>query len=76
MSIIADADRLRVFVSRQPVQLEPGFLLPRVQRSARLVRLTYAWRSSDSAGRGLQWWLGRLESPATRRALLEQHFRA
>ena len=47
-----------------------------VQRSSRLVRLSYAWRSSDSEGRALQWWLGRLESPATRRALLEQHVRA
>ena len=57
--------------------VESGRLVVKeVQRSARLVRLTYAWRSSDSAGRGLQWWLGRLESAATRRALLEQHFRA
>ncbi|HXE49175.1 MAG TPA: LysR family transcriptional regulator [Ramlibacter sp.] len=57
--------------------VESGRLVVKeVQRSARLVRLTYAWRSSDSAGRALQWWLGQLESPATRRALLEQHFRA
>jgi DNA-binding transcriptional LysR family regulator len=57
--------------------LESGRLVVKeVQRSSRLVRLTYAWRSSDSAGRALQWWLGQLESPATRRALLEQHFRS
>ncbi len=57
--------------------LESGRLVVKdVQRSSRLVRLTYAWRSSDGAGRALQWWLGQLESPATRRALLEQHFRA
>jgi DNA-binding transcriptional LysR family regulator len=57
--------------------VESGRLVVKeVQRSARLVRLTYAWRSSDSAGRALQWWLGQLESPATRRALLEQHVRA
>jgi DNA-binding transcriptional LysR family regulator len=57
--------------------VESGRLVVKeVQRSARLVRLTYAWRSSASAGRALQWWLGQLESPATRRALLEQHARA
>jgi molybdate transport repressor ModE-like protein len=57
--------------------VESGRLVVKdVQRSSRLVRLTYAWRSSDSAGRALQWWLGQLKSPATRRALLEQHFRA
>jgi DNA-binding transcriptional LysR family regulator len=57
--------------------LESGRLVVKdVQRSSRLVRLTYAWRSSDSAGRALQWWLGQLESPKTRRALLEQHFRS
>jgi molybdate transport repressor ModE-like protein len=42
----------------------------------RQVRLSYAWRSSPTAGRALQWWLGQLESPATRRALLERHVRA
>ena len=44
-----------------------------VQRTSRLVRLSYAWRSTASPGRALQWWLAQLESPATRRALLEQH---
>jgi DNA-binding transcriptional LysR family regulator len=44
-----------------------------VQRTSRLVRLSYAWRSSATPGRALQWWLAQLESPATRRALLEQH---
>jgi molybdate transport repressor ModE-like protein len=42
----------------------------------RHVRLSYAWRSSPAAGRALKWWLGQLESPATRRALLERHVRA
>lgn len=38
--------------------------------------LFYAWRAERSAlglGRALQWWLARLESPATRQALLERH---
>src|SRR5215208_2033721 len=56
--------------------LESGRLVMKeVQRSSRLVRLSYAWRSSDSGGRALQWWLKQLESPATRRALLERHVR-
>jgi molybdate transport repressor ModE-like protein len=42
----------------------------------RQVRLSYAWRSSPAPGRALHWWLGQLESAATRRALLEQHVRA
>jgi len=36
----------------------------------------YAWRAERGAlglGRALQWWLGQLESPTTRRALLERH---
>jgi molybdate transport repressor ModE-like protein len=41
----------------------------------RQVRLSYAWRSSPAPGRALQWWLGQLESAATRRALLQQHAR-
>jgi molybdate transport repressor ModE-like protein len=54
--------------------IESGRLvIKEVQRSNRLVRLSYAWRSSSSPGRALQWWLGPLESPKTRRALLESH---
>jgi molybdate transport repressor ModE-like protein len=57
--------------------IETGRLVMKeVQRSSRLVRLSYAWRSSDSGGRALQWWLKQLESPATRSALLERHVRA
>jgi DNA-binding transcriptional LysR family regulator len=33
----------------------------------------YAWRKSAAHGNALQWWLQRLASPATRRALLEQY---
>ncbi len=47
-----------------------------VQRSARLARLSYAWRSSPSPGRALQWWLAQLESVPTRHALIGQHLRA
>jgi molybdate transport repressor ModE-like protein len=58
--------------------VESGRLVVKeIQRIAnRQVRLSYAWRSSPTAGRALQWWLGQLESPATRRALLERHVRA
>ena len=45
------------------------------QRSQQSVQLGYAWRSTHGAGPGLalRWWLDQLESPATRRALLERH---
>ncbi len=42
-------------------------------------RLHYAWRAERGdpgamgLGRALQWWLQQLESPTTRRALLERH---
>ncbi len=55
--------------------LETGRLVMKdVQRGSRIVPLSYAWRSA-SPGRALRWWLAQLESPATRRALLEQHVR-
>jgi len=51
-----------------------------VQRQRRQVRLGYAWRAGAVGSRrqapqglALQWWLQQLESPATRRALLERH---
>lgn len=45
-----------------------------VERPNRQVRVSYAWRGAPSArGRALQWWLSRLDSAATRQALLEQH---
>jgi DNA-binding transcriptional LysR family regulator len=57
--------------------VESGRLVAKeVQRSGRMARLSYAWRSGDSTGRALQWWLAQLESPTTRRALLERHVRA
>lgn len=56
--------------------LESGRLVQReIQRaSRRTVRLGYAWRNAGNLGpgRALQWWLGQLESPATRAALLER----
>ncbi|NTV87427.1 MAG: hypothetical protein HGA21_11875 [Burkholderiaceae bacterium] len=33
----------------------------------------YAWRATGRPGRALQWWLDQLQSPVTRRALLERH---
>jgi hypothetical protein len=54
-----------------------------VERQRAAARLGYAWRQ-PAAGRGgsarkpqaglaLRWWLDRLETPATRRGLLERH---
>jgi DNA-binding transcriptional LysR family regulator len=39
-------------------------------------RMFYAWRAEkgpQGLGRALQWWLSQLESPQTRRALIERH---
>lgn len=56
-----------------------------VQRVRQPATLGYAWRSAAVAGAGgargrrpaqglaLQWWLQQLDSPATRRALLDRH---
>jgi DNA-binding transcriptional LysR family regulator len=58
-------------------QIEAGRLVQKeTARKAPVARLHYAWRAERSAlglGRALQWWLGQLESPTTRRALLERH---
>jgi molybdate transport repressor ModE-like protein len=49
-------------------------VIKKVERPNRSVRLSYAWRATQGTpGRGLQWWLGQLESPATRQALLQRH---
>ena len=54
--------------------VESGRLVAKqVQRSARLGRLSYAWRTHPNPGRALQWWLAQLESVQTRRALIGQH---
>jgi hypothetical protein len=51
-----------------------------VMRPRQQIALGYAWRCTQSqanprAGLGLalQWWLQQLDSPTTRRALLERH---
>ena len=51
-----------------------------VSRPSPEVRMGYAWRTSHASGsrrarpgEALKWWLGQLESPATRLALLERH---
>jgi DNA-binding transcriptional LysR family regulator len=52
-----------------------------VQRPRQVGSLGYAWRTGGTGAKGqrgalglaLQWWLGQLESPTTRRALLERH---
>ncbi len=56
--------------------LEAGHLVARsVARPERNMRMHYAWGGPGftAAGRALQWWLNQLQSPATRRALLENH---
>jgi DNA-binding transcriptional LysR family regulator len=47
----------------------------RVARPERVARVHYAWGGPSHAqpGRALQWWITQLASPATRRALLENH---
>jgi len=57
--------------------IEAGHLVKKeTVRGARVGSLHYAWRAERGAmgiGRALQWWLTQLESPTTRRALLERH---
>jgi len=56
--------------------VEAGRLVARrVARPERNVRVHYAWGGPGftAPGRALQWWLNQLQSPATRRALLENH---
>ena len=61
--------------------LRTGRLVARtVQRSRQPAQFGYAWRASATSqprkapqGLALQWWLDQLDSPATRRALLERH---
>ena len=58
-------------------QLAAGRLVQKpTARKAPLAQLHYGWRAEHGAlglGLALQWWLGQLESPATRSALLERH---
>jgi DNA-binding transcriptional LysR family regulator len=56
--------------------LQSGRLIERrVARPERSFRVHYAWGGPGFAapGRALQWWLNQLQSPATRRAMLENH---
>ncbi|MDE2369526.1 MAG: LysR family transcriptional regulator [Burkholderiales bacterium] len=57
--------------------LEAGHLVRKeTARAAVSATMHYAWRAERSAiglGKALQWWLAQLESPQTRRALLERH---
>ena len=57
--------------------LEAGHLVRKdTVHGERIFRMHYAWRAEHGRlglGRALQWWLHQLESPTTRRALLERH---
>ena len=55
-------------------------MVKEVERNRQAAVLGYAWRAGVGSkgkraplGLALQWWLNQLESPATRRALLERH---
>jgi DNA-binding transcriptional LysR family regulator len=64
------------FVPRAMAQpyLESGRLVVKqTRRSARVARISAAWRTSTAPGRALQWWLAQLQSATTRQALLERH---
>ena len=58
-------------------QIDAGRLVVRATaRAGPVATLHYAWRAEHGPlglGRALQWWLDQLESPVTRRALLERH---
>jgi DNA-binding transcriptional LysR family regulator len=58
-------------------QIEAGRLvLKQTARTGHLARLFYAWRAERGPaglGRALQWWLAQLDSPTTRKALIERH---
>ncbi len=57
--------------------VEAGHLVRKTMpRGDFTAEMHYAWRAEAGPlgmGRGLQWWLQQLESPVTRRALLEHH---
>ena len=58
--------------------LEAGTLVQKdIARGNTVAQMHYAWRAERGGtaglGRALQWWLAQLESPTTRRALLERH---
>lgn len=54
--------------------VEAGRLVRKITEVPRPpIGMHYAWRRSAQHGQALRWWLGQLESPTTRRALLEQH---
>ena len=67
------------FMPRPIVQafIDAGRLVAKpVQNPDRRATLGYAWRQPRNpaeTGRALRWWLDRLQSPATRAALLDHH---
>ena len=57
-------------------QIDAGRLVEKkVSQAPRVVRVSYAWRSSAAnagVGKALQWWLDQLDRPKTKSALLER----
>jgi DNA-binding transcriptional LysR family regulator len=56
----------------QPFIDSGRLLAKRVERAEHELAFCYAWRTADKSaqGRALQWWLGQVDSPVTRAALL------
>ncbi|HEY1090113.1 MAG TPA: LysR substrate-binding domain-containing protein [Burkholderiaceae bacterium] len=53
--------------------IEAGRLVQKTTyQGRRIATVQYAWRD-QTPGRALAWWLDKLQSPATQRALLDQH---
>jgi DNA-binding transcriptional LysR family regulator len=46
----------------------------RMERAVRQIPMSYAWRRTGGGreGRALNWWLQQLDTPGTRKALLER----
>lgn len=54
--------------------LDAGLLVAKaVSQPMRKLRVGYVWRSANSEGRALAWWLEQIGQPRTRAALLENH---
>ena len=56
----------------RPHVREGRLVVKRVARPERVARPAYAWNAAAGRGQALAWWLGRLEQPRTRAALLDR----
>lgn len=60
----------------RPYVADGRLVVRAVARPARTVQVHYAWGGPghSAPGRALQWWLDQLRKPATRHALMENHY--